>query len=315
MQLVDLKRQIQSGSVLNFYVFAGEETGIMKHYINQLSKVLNRPIEYIDTVQSAFERTSRSGLVYNPKVIVVQDDKAFLKAESLWDRIGKGLKRDTLILVFSKIDKRSKFFKHFEDYVAFNPLPSQVLAQYIMKSSHLNEQNAVILADICQCSYNRAMQECDKLNSYVSYRTSICDEITPDMAFRLLLNNGTIYQPIGDITFEIVESIMKRNDVKKIEKMLMQARQIKEPALLSLSLLYNNFRIQLMYQSLIDKSNAEQTAGLTNREVKTAQYRDGVYKLPEVVRALQLIQSIEFGIKTGAIPEEIALDYLVAQIV
>lgn len=314
MELVDLKKQIQSKAVLNFYVFAGEETGIMKEYLKQLSKVLNRPIEYLDTVQAAFERTSRAGLVSNPKLIVVQDDKAFLKAESMWARVGKGLRRDTLVLIFSKIDKRSKFFKE-NDYVAFNPMPPQVLAQYIMKASHMNEQNSTRLAEICECSYNRAMQECDKLNSYVSYRASVFDETTPDMAFRLLLNNGTIYQPIGDITFEIVESIMKRNDVKKIERMLMQAREIKEPRLLSLSLLYNNFRVQLMYQSLVDKSKAQETAGLTTREVNQAKYRDGIYKLPEVVRALQIIQSLEFGIKAGTVPEDIALDYLVAQVV
>lgn len=314
MELVDLKKQIQTKALHDFYVFAGEETGIMKEYLKKMSKVLNRPIEYLDTVQGAFERTSRAGLVSNPKLIVVQDDKSFLKAENMWARVGKGLRRDTLVLLFSKIDKRSKFFKEM-DYVAFNPMPPQVLAQYIMKASHMNEQNSTKLAEICLCSYNRAMQECDKINSYLSYRESIADATTPDMAFRLLLNNGTIYQPIGDITFDIVEAIMNRNDVKRIEKMLMQARSIKEPRLLSLSLLYSNFRVQLMYQSLVDKSTAEQTAGLNKREIKTASYRDGKYSLPEVVRALQIIQSLEFGIKAGTVPEDIALDYLVAQIV
>lgn len=314
MELIDLKKQLQTKAVQSFYIFAGEETGIMKMYLHQLSKTVNRSIEYVDTVQAAFEITSRSGLVHTSKMYVVQDDKSFLKAENLWKRVGKGLKKDTLVLLYSKIDKRSKFFKE-NDYVAFNPMPAQVLSKYVSKATGMNSDNAEKLAEVCECSYNRCMTECDKINSYLSYRQSVGDATTPDMAFRLLLSEGVIYQPIGDITFQIVDAIMDRNNVKRIEHMLMQARVIKEPRLLSLSLLYNNFRNLLMYQSLSDKSQASEVAGLTAFEIRNARKRENVYSMSEVGRALTIIQSLEFGIKAGTVPEEIALDYLVAQIV
>ena len=314
MELTELKHQIQTNDIRNFYIFAGEETGIMKIYIKQISKKSNKPIEYVDTVQSAFERSSRSGLVSKSKIIVVQDDKAFLRSENLWSRVANSVKRDILILVFSKIDKRSKFFKS-NDYVAFNFMPAATLSHYISKVCPMNAENSTQLAEICECSYNRCMQECDKINSYVGYRESVLDPVTADMAFRLLLNNGTIYRPIGDITFKVVDAIMNRNNVKEIEQRMIQVRTIQEPRLLLISLLYNNFRSLLMYQSLPDKSKAEEVAGLSKFEIYSAKKHENRYSNNEIIRAMQILQSLEFGIKTGTVSEEISLDYFIAQVI
>ena len=39
MDLFELKKHIQGRMIQNFYIFAGEETGIMKIYIDQVAKV------------------------------------------------------------------------------------------------------------------------------------------------------------------------------------------------------------------------------------------------------------------------------------
>ena len=314
MQLADLKKQIHSGDLKHFYIFAGEETGIMKLYLEQISKKLNKRIEYLDTVQAAFERTARAGLVANNKIFVVQDDKSFLRMENMWNRVSQVLRRDTLILVYSKIDKRSKFFKN-NDFVAFDPMLPQNLAHYLIKACGINEQNAIQLANICERSYSRCMQECDKISAYVGYRQSVFDPITPDMAFRLLLSNGTIHKPIGDITFQVVDSIMDRNNVKEIEQRMMEVREIREPRLLLISLLYNQFRSLLMYQTLTDKSTASQVAGLSPHDIYAARKRANLYSTNEILRAMKILQELEFGIKSGTVSEEIALDYFIAQVI
>ena len=315
MDLVELKKQIVTKSVNNYFVFTGTEIGIMRLYIDQISKVTNKPIEYMNTVESAYERFNKSGLVPMSKVIVVSDDKSYLKAEKLWNAVPKRLKSNILILIYHKPDKRSKFFKSTNSVVSFNALPSNILAQYIMKKVSMSETNANQLAEVCECSYDRCMQECDKINTYIDYRKSIKDEVSCDMAFRLLLNEGIIYRPIGDITFSVVDAIMNRIDVYKIESMMKKVRQINEPKLLLFSLLYNNFRALLLYQTCPDKSKVTEVSGITAYEAKIAANRANRYSPQESLRALKLIQEIEFGVKTGKIAEDISLDYFIAMVI
>lgn len=315
MDLFELKKQIQTGALYNYYIFAGEETGIMNIYINQIDRICKLPIEKCDTVQAVYERIKKPGLVSNNKLFIVMDDKSFMKNEKLWSIVPKMVRGNRLILIYTKIDKRGKFFKQ-NDYVAFNPLPSEILGKYICKDIKLSESNARILADICECSYNRCLQEVDKIKSYLGYRESINDAVTPDMAFRLMLNDGTIRKPIGDITFDVVDAIMDRNNVAKIEKLMQQVKAKHEPRLLLLSLLYTNFRNLFIVQSLGSScSDYEKVTGLTKFQINQARRNLGKYDIRELRAAMDIIQEMEYGVKVGLIEEEFSLDYLIAQIV
>lgn len=315
MDLFELKRQIQHKSIYNYYVFAGEETGIMKIYIDQISKLVNKSVERLDTVQDVYERIHKPSLVKSSKVFVVQDDKSFLKNEKLWNVIPKSVKNNNLILVFTKADKRSKFFKQV-DYVPFNPMPPEVLSKYIMKQLPLSESNSRNLAEICECSYDRCLQECYKIQSYMHYRESVNDSITADMAYRLMLNEGVIYKPIGDITFDFVDAIMDRGPIARIEDLMIKVRTKKEPRLLLISLLYKNFRNLFMCQSLgPGRSDYDKITGLSKFEVNVARNRFGNYNTAELKRAMDILQKLEFGVKTGSVEELFSIDYFIAQVI
>lgn len=315
MELVDVKKQIKQGNINHFYIFAGEETGIMKIYVNQIAKTLGLDVEYMETIQDALSRTSRSSLVERSKVYVVQDDKLFMKNEKLWKLVNKYIKKDTLIAIYTKIDKRSAFFKNV-DYVAFSTMSVEVLSRHIRKELAMSESSSKQLAEICECSYNRCLQEIDKMKSYIDYNKCNNRIIDGDIAFRELLNDGQIYKPIGDITFDVVNAIMDRNDIRKIEKLMIQVKLKSEPKLLLISLLYNNFRALLMVQDYRgDPDNLSNSTGLSNFEIRSAKYRIGRYSTPEIIRAMNILQSLEYGVKTGTISEDISMDYFIAQVI
>lgn len=315
MDLFELKKHIQGRMIRNFYVFAGEETGIMKIYVDQIAKTINLPIERLDTVQSVYQRTHRASLVRSSTLFVVQDDKGFMKDEKLWGKMSQILKGNYLVLIYTKLDKRSKFFKQM-DYVPFNPMTPEVLAKYIIKATPISEPSARGLAEICECSYNRCLQEADKINTYISYRESIGDSITPDMAYRLLVNEGAIHKPIGDITFEVVDAIMDRNSLPEIERCLKNVKAKSEPRLLLLSLLYNNFRNLLMCQTTgPDNPDIQALTGLTAFELNASKRRVGRYSNGELLRAMSLLQELEYGVKTGTVEEAFSLDYFIAQVI
>lgn len=315
MDLFELKRQIQTKQLGNYFIFAGEETGIMNIYIQQIAKVSNLPIEKLDTVAAVYERIKKPGLVSKDKLYIVMDDKSFIKSEKQWKLIPTVIKSNRLIIIFTKLDKRGKFFKQ-NDYVPFNPLTPEVLSKYICKHITMSESNARVLAEICQCSYNRCLQEVDKIQSYVDYRASIKDEVTADMAFRTLLNSGAIYKPIGDITFQVVDAVLNRVDVAKIENLMSQVRQKNEPRLLLLSLLYTRFRNLFIVKSLGNNlSNAETSSGLTKSQINQAKIYLNRYNIYELKRAMDIIQELEYGVKVGLVEEPFSVDYLIAEIV
>lgn len=315
MDLFDLKRDIQTKCLKNYYIFAGEETGIMNIYIQHIADVSKLPVERIESVAAVYERIKRPGLVATNKLFVVMDDKLFMKSEKLWKSIPKFIKSNRLILIYSKLDKRSRFFKQ-NDYIPFNPLTSEILAKYICKKISMSESNAKVLAEVCECSYNRCLQEVDKIQSYVEYRASVNDEITPDMAFRLMLNSGAIFKPIGDITFQVVDAIVNRVDVARIEHLMSLVKAKHEPRLLLLSLLYTRFRNLFMVQSLGNNmADVEKATGLTKGQIGQARANLGRYDLFELKRAIDIIQELEYGVKVGLVEEEFSVDYLIAEII
>jgi DNA polymerase III delta subunit len=133
-------------------------------------------------------------------------------------------------------------------------------------------------------------------------------------AFRELLKQNVIYQPIGDITFLFTDAILTRNK-RDTAKYLLQAKAIGESEILTLSVLYNGFKQILMVQGLgKDQSEPCKRTGLTPWQVKMAKEKQGHYSIAELVNALKVIRSVEKGIKTGAIDADVAVEYVIVNI-
>jgi len=319
LEVHKLRQQLQTKSIYNFYVFAGEETGIMKIYLEQLSTVSGKPIERIDTLAECYNRIIKGSLIPISKLYVIQDDKSFISNEKLWKEVPLKLKNNLLVMIYTKIDKRTKFFKETTkevEYVVFNPLTAALLSKYITSAVKLSNNAAIKLAEVCECSYNRCMIELDKLKSYIDYRESIGNYIDADKALDFLLSEGVIYQPIGDIAFKFIDAVMERNNIKKLEYFRIKVRDKKESQMLLLSLLYTNFRNLFMYQSLgPDPKEAGNKTGMSGFEIGMAKGRVNIYSLSELKRALDIIQGLEYGVKIGTIEEDITIDYFIAQVI
>ena len=315
MELHILKHQIQTNSPSNFYIFVGDEIGQMRLYWNQIASKRNLEIEWMDSLQMLLMRVSKNSLISSSKLYIIQDDRTFSSNPKLWEVVPKKLKSNILIMVYTKLDKKSKLRK-LNSCVVFEKLPAETLSNHIMKIVPLSKQSAMQLAEVCELSYDRCLLEADKIKCYMNYRESCDSPITADQALRLLLSEGAIYQPIGDITFNLVEAIVSRKNPKHIETLMIQAKQIQEPPLLTLSLLYNKYRALLLVKSLGNNTeDAATKTGLNNYEVKSALYSISRYELWELESIVKGIQELEYAVKTGGIKEEMALDYFVAKFI
>lgn len=325
MKLHELQQQIISKSLDKLYIFYGEEVGIMDVYLNKIYSIVNANVVRVETVQEAYVKMGQKKLSGGPRCFVVRDDKEFFKNDKVWNKVFALVNNssDFLILVYSSMDKRSKFYKQNTDKLTeFEKLSPEMLAKYIQKElKDVDTQTAIRLAEVCECNYNRIMLECDKVKNYVHGKQSELlqdglydDSLSYGNAIYRLLEKGIIYQPIGDITFKFTDAILTRN-FSETAKYLRQARLKAEPEIMVLSILYNGFKQILMVQGLgKDQSEPVKRTGLTAWQVKMAKEKQGHYSISELVNALKVIRFAEKGIKTGQLETDVSLEYVIANI-
>lgn len=314
MKLPDLQKQIISKNIDHVLLLFGEEVAIMDIYLDKIYKATGGDVFRFDTVKEAYSKLVQRRIATGaPRVIVVRDDKEFVKAEKDWGKVFTAAESssDYLIIIYSSVDRRNKFYKQNQERLCeFEKLSSSVLAGYIDRilpgmSSSEKEQ----FAQVCECSYSRIMLEADKVKHYAQV-----SRLEHGPAFQTLLKQGVIYQPIGDITFLFTDAILTRNK-KDTAKYLQQAKAIGESEILTLSVLYNGFKQILMVQGLgRDQSEPSKRTGLTPWQVKMAKEKQGHYSIEELVNALKVIRFVEKGIKTGAIDSDVAVEYVIVNI-
>lgn len=323
MKLPELQKQIVTKTVDHVLLLFGEEVAIMDIYLDRIYKATGGDVLRFDSVKEAYAKlVQRRITTGNSRVFVVRDDKDFFKADKEWAKVFNAAENsaDYLILIYSSMDRRSKFYKQNQEKLCeFEKLSSTMLAGYIDKllpgmSASEKEQ----FAQVCECNYSRILLEADKVKHYAH----ALDDKAPNlplsidygMCFQKLLKQGVIYQPIGDITFLFTDAILTRNK-KDTAKYLQQAKAIGESEILTLSVLYNGFKQILMVQGLgRDQSEPSKRTGLTPWQVKMAKEKQGHYSIAELVNALKVIRFVEKGIKTGAIDADVAVEYVIVNI-
>ena len=320
MKLHELQQQIISKSLDKLFIFYGEEVGIMDVYLNKMYSVISADVVKVETVQEAYTKMSQKKLAGGPRCFVVRDDKDFFKNDKVWNKVFSlvNSSADFLILIYSSMDKRSKFYKQNADTLTeFAKLSSEMLSKYIIKElPGMSSKAAIQLAEICECNYNRIMLECDKIKQYVSSLSNEMDAWSGDYesGMKTLVEKGIIYQPIGDITFKFTDAILTRNFAETAEY-LRQARLKGEPEIMVLSVLYNGFKQILMVQGLgKDQSEPVKRTGLTAWQVKMAKEKQGHYSISELINALKVVRFAEKAIKTGQLEAEVSLEYVIANI-
>lgn len=310
MKLVDLMQAIKENNVPSFSVWYGEEQKILDIYLQQVAS-LGYKLEKRDTVAGVLAVINKRSLDNSKKVYVVTEDTDFQKQENKWEEIKQRVAQSKHILIvrYNNLNKKLKFYTRNKDAcVEFQKLSEEVLTGYIQKDlAGLNDENAFKLCQLCENDYGRILLEINKIKIY-------CEAINADnedKVFEQILAQGLIYSLVGDITFKLTDAILY-GDEKHTPIYLEQAKRKGEPALRIISILYQGFRNMLAYQGLgNNKSNAAERTGLTSGQLWGVKKNIGGYSTKELLRNTLLCQEVEAAVKTGNIPEQQALDYLV----
>ena len=309
MDILDVKKDIREKHLKPFYIFTGEEIGIMSIYIKKMAETIGTVPTELEKMSDILSNVSGNSLFNQKKLFVVRDDAEFVKHEERWSKFFDGsIQRDNIvILVLYTLDKRSKLYKAYSDTITeFKRLNESVLSVYVQREIDLSDSDDLLY--VCESDYSRTMLEIDKIKQYAEAKN-----ITPTDAFDMLLKDGTIYVPPQDAVFDCVSVILKRKP-KKAYELLKQSYDIGENPLVLLSVLYTNAKQVLQAQSADTGADLTKITTMTPYQIKCAKEKAGFYKNRELVRLMRLIQDTEKKIKMGEIEADIAMDYVLANL-
>ena len=310
MTVSELKSAIKSKKIKNFYIFTGDEVGVMDIYINKLASLKNLTVNRGESLSTVYKFFNQKSFVAKYFCYVFRDEEDIIKNESLWDKLAvqnvQG--NNIIILILTNVDKRSKFYKHFKsDIIEFEHLKENMLIKYIQREIGLSESYCKKLISICENDYSRILLEIDKLNNF--YATGV---VNPDTCLLTLLQDGTIYIPPKDAIFDFVDAVLKHK-VKLAYSLLAESYAIGENTFALLSVLYNNARAVLQIQTC-ESSDVSKSTGLTGWQIKCTKDKTGYYTDEQLIHILRTVQKVESSIKSGQIDEPIAVEYVLAQI-
>lgn len=172
MTVSEIKSQIKSKQLKDFYVFTGEEWQVQRIYIRQIAKVKGYEVKYIDSITDIYASLQNKSFVSKNYVYVAINDKELQASEKLQAKIDGGLLGNNIfILILTSIDKRVKFYKQYKDIICeFEPLQENILIKYIQKEINLSTVNCKKLIEVCEGSYGSILLEIDKIRRYVDAR-------------------------------------------------------------------------------------------------------------------------------------------------
>ena len=309
MNLAELKKSIIDKRFNNVYIFTGDEIKVMNIYITQIANAQSRTVIRKDNVGEIFKTLKISKLTKESNVYVILDDFDFVKQENYWEQLMTATQDHTIILVYSQLDKRGKFYKTYKDEICeFEKLSEVVLAKYIQKEIPLDTESAKELALMCENSYNRVLMEVDKLKHLMDVYS-----ITAQDAFNKMLNEELINTTQTELAFKIVDAICKRQ-VQTTFELLQYLDVVKDSPIAILSLLYSNIKSMLLVAVCPKEGKISEVTGLSGWQIKTAYEKGNNYAPTELLNIMSVIKHIDEGIKIGKVEPQYAIPYLVAKV-
>jgi len=306
MTLTELKKSIVNKDFRNLYIFTGDECAIRVIYTHQIAESTNRNVTVVDTVNDAIAKSSNILVDISTQLFVVYEDKELLqKIDSYVNRIPNNM---IVVCVYEKLD--SRVAKKLDDYVTvFNTLTKAQLSKFVKEKTELDDKYCGSFIELCENSYSRILLERDKIYHYA--KAKACDYNT---AFLQLVKDGTIYNPPEDnVLFPLINSIMAR-DAKSAFDRLDDFLAQGDSVLGLLSLLYRNCKIVLQIQSC-NNDDVETATGLTSQQIYVNRKYVGRYPTIQLVKALKRIREVDSAIKHGKMTEELAIKYVIINMI
>lgn len=300
MTLQEIKNQIESNLIINsFLIFQCNENFIAHQYVDNISKVLNLKIEYVQDLNSLNDKSIDLFFSIEDKndtLRVYHTDTFDFPNDSL-------LNEKNLIIITKKVDKSTQSIYN-EYIIEINTLEHWCVKDY-MYSILKSVDNRYIdwLMDNCNYDINRLQLEAEKL--------LVFEENERNIIFNQMLEDDAFSDITNKTIFDFTDAIVKK-DIAKLSSIYNDIENMDVEAIGVVTVLYQNFK-KLLQVWMSTKPTPEST-GLNSKQIYAISKLPRVWNEAQLVSILDLLTSIDYRIKTGVMPMNILRDYLVVNI-
>lgn len=317
MTIAEFKPILTAKRLKSVYIFVGPEIAVRDIYIKQIVKKYNFKVKWADDATEIIQSGKKTSIVNQPTLYILSECAELVKNEKAWKIFNTDLGKNMVIVMFSSLDKRIKFYKQYKDMmVEFEPLQPEMLKKYIKKEIDLSDKDCQTLMAICENDYGRCLLEIDKMKTYIKAFNSESgfEGYTAEDCFYYFIKSGTIYQPPEDAVFDFVDAVMRR-DAYMSFKLMQESYDSGEATLVMISNLYTNFKAVLQVMTCTSRDIAKST-GLNPWQINNAKkyLNKCQYKKSELIHAMQVLRNAEVGIKSGTVEEMVAVPQLLVNI-
>lgn len=292
VNLIEFMTHIKEDRLLPFYIFTGEEIGLMNVYLGKLPVKVKRE----SAVASVIRPLTQRSIVANARVFVVRDDKDFLANESRWRTLNE-IKYGTLVLLYTKIDSRSKFLKQFTDHVVqFDRMTVPQLMKHFSKRFSVKPNLLEQVVELCDRDYSRIENELDKIS-----RVNLPTEEAVD---------SLVHRKLEFEVFKAVDSVIRYEPQRAFEYMQVLLNT-QENVLGFLTLLYNHFAAAA--RILGTDGAKESTVNIKQFMINKIKGNFN-YSLDSAFEGMTIIGDTVEGIKTGLYTDVIGVQMCLLKI-
>lgn len=303
MELQELSNALKNNSTIEpFYIFLNtENTFLSNQYIAEITKVKNLSTSYVDELKSLIPDKND---IFGCDVTLSENTLYVYKIDEFvcTDISIKNVKN--LIVVCNKIEKdTAELFKSF--IVEMPKLQDWQIKDYAYSlADGVDNRKLDWLISICNKDIYRLDNELSKIK--------IFNPKDRDDVFNQFAEEGAFSDLSDIVVFDLTSAILKK-DVERTSEILEDIKNFDCEPFGVLTLLINSFRNVINIQLSRDPSAV--SLGMKPTQFYAIQKNNcGVYNKEQLVTLFELLSKIEFRVKTGELPVDLLIDYMVTNI-
>lgn len=314
-KIEDLKKELLSGNVSNFYVFYGEDYGIRKHYIDYIKKFYGKVIQ-LNSGDVINERLLVKTSIFDKstKLYICYGDIEF--AQHTPEYFGvfiKNLKTNGCILIYENGLESSNLFKHYDKHITYFPIvEDNVAVEFVDSELDIGDSAKRDLAINCDNNYNNILLESDKIKNYAQAKG-----VSEQNSYESLKskNQLLVQQPIFESS-DFMNCLLTHNYIA-METHIKTAMVDIDRFCYSLPFIFNDFIIAglLKKYGRIEGGSRAYGYGLNWGRAKVLRDLDIVDTADYLFESAYQVSLMDYKLKTGGLTKDSAVDYFICTII
>lgn len=303
MTIQELKAQIEAGNVTHdLIIFKDTESNfISNQYIRAIQRLRNQEIQYLE---SPMELIQDSWSIFGSEDVTVDNLLRVIKTDSfIWTSPRITSLKDVIIVVSKFSDKTIE--KQFETYIVNVPkIEDWMLKDYVYSTTEgVAQKDLDWLMNLCGKNRDRLQMELDKLTLFgVDERRYL---------FNDLIRDGAVDDLSSYSIFNFTNAITSK-DMKMLQTIYKELDRVDVNEFGLLTILVKNFKNILMVQ--LTSNPTPESTGIDGKQLYAIKRIPRAYSPDQLVKIYQMLLDIDRQVKTGELPTDILIDYIIIKI-